>query len=270
MKLEIEVPAVGTQYILADPNQVRQVIVNLAVNARDAMDGQGTLRIASRQVRREEGGRRWVELEVKDTGCGMDAATKEQIFEPFFTTKPLGKGTGLGLSTVYGIVKQSGGEIEVETEVGAGTSFKIYFVETKPSLDARGAPPATSSRSSKAGWETVLVVEDEAVVRELAESYLTFLGYNVLIATNGAEAHELCLKQQSPVHLVLSDVVMPEMSGPDLALRLSPLFPEIKWIFMSGYTRDADPAIVLGRKCALRAQALPTDGARPAPAHGPR
>ena len=244
VKLEIDLPPVGTQYILADPNQIRQVIVNLAVNARDAMDGQGSLRIASRRAQREDG-RKWVELEVNDDGCGMDAAIREQIFEPFFTTKPLGKGTGLGLSMVYGIVKQSGGEIEVCSEPGQGTTFRLYFVETKkPGLQA---PAGDAYEELESGWETILVVEDEPVVRELAESYLTFLGYNVLIATNGAEALELCLKSQEPVHLVLSDVVMPEMSGPDLALRLSPIFPETKWIFMSGYTRDTDPAVVLGR-----------------------
>lgn len=249
VKLEIDVPAKTSQYILADPNQVHQVIVNLAVNARDALDGDGTLRIASRRVERGkpgDQGRSWIELEVSDTGCGMDSATLDQVFEPFFTTKPPGKGTGLGLSTVYGIVKQSGGDIEVESRVGQGTTFRLYFVETRPSREIESGS-AELQDELESGWETVLVVEDEAVVRELAESYLTFLGYNVLIATHGAEALELCIKNGGQVHLVLTDVVMPEMSGPDLALRLSPLYPEIKWIFMSGYTRDADPAIVLGR-----------------------
>ena len=249
VKLEIDVPAKTSQYILADPNQVHQVIVNLAVNARDALEGDGTLRIASRRVERGkpgEQGRSWIELEVSDTGCGMDSATLDQVFEPFFTTKPPGKGTGLGLSTVYGIVKQSGGDIEVESRLGQGTTFRLYFVETRPSREIESGS-AELQDELESGWETVLVVEDEAVVRELAESYLTFLGYNVLIATHGAEALELCIKNGGQVHLVLTDVVMPEMSGPDLALRLSPLYPEIKWIFMSGYTRDADPAIVLGR-----------------------
>ena len=249
VKLEIDVPAKTSQYILADPNQVHQVIVNLAVNARDALEGDGTLRIASRRVERGkpgEQGRSWIELEVSDTGCGMDSATLDQVFEPFFTTKPPGKGTGLGLSTVYGIVKQSGGDIEVESRLGHGTTFRLYFVETRPSREIESGS-AELQDELESGWETVLVVEDEAVVRELAESYLTFLGYNVLIATHGAEALELCIKNGGQVHLVLTDVVMPEMSGPDLALRLSPLYPEIKWIFMSGYTRDADPAIVLGR-----------------------
>jgi two-component system cell cycle sensor histidine kinase/response regulator CckA len=247
VKLEIEVPAVGTQHILADPNQIRQVIVNLAVNARDAMDGQGTLRIASRRVQRDDFRGKWIELEVSDTGCGMDAGTRAQIFEPFFTTKPPGKGTGLGLSTVYGIVKQSGGDIEVQTEIGVGTSFRLYFAETKAGRHATNTA-GDLFEELESGWETVMVVEDEAVVRELAESYLTFLGYQVLVATNGAEAFELCLKHGGPIHLVLSDVVMPEMSGPDLALRLSPILPDLKWIFMSGYTRDTDPAAILGRR----------------------
>ncbi len=246
VRLEIDVPPVGSQFILADPNQIRQVIVNLAVNARDAMDGEGQLSIASRKAQRDGNGRKWIELEVGDTGCGMDAATRDQIFEPFFTTKPPGQGTGLGLSTVYGIVKQSGGEIEVCSAPGAGTRFRLYFVEAKPSSE-EALPASDLFEELESGWETILVVEDEAVVRELAESYLKFLGYHVVVATNGAEALELCLRHPSPIHLVLSDVVMPGMSGPDLALRISPLFPHIKWIFMSGYTRDADPAIVLGR-----------------------
>ncbi len=177
--------------------------------------------------------------------------------EPFFTTKPPGKGTGLGLSTVYGIVKQSGGEIEVQTEVGVGTTFKLFFFETKPHR-AAAAPSSDLFEELESGWETVLVVEDEAVVRELAESYLTFLGYNVLVATNGAEAFELCLKQKAPVHLVLSDVVMPEMSGPDLALRLTPP-PRVKWIFhVRLHQKTHRPCHRAGQEGALRAEALPS------------
>jgi len=247
VRLDIDVPPNETQYILADPNQVKQVIVNLAVNARDAMDGQGTLKIRSSRSQRQQDGRNWIELEVGDDGCGMDASILEQIFEPFFTTKPLGKGTGLGLSMVYGIVKQSGGEIEVRSEVEKGSCFHLYFVETRPSPSAETGK-GDLVEELESGWETVMVVEDEAVVRELAESYLTFLGYQVLIAKDGVEALELCLKHDGVVHLVLSDVVMPEMSGPDLALRLSPIFPETKWIFMSGYTRENEPAIVLGHQ----------------------
>jgi two-component system cell cycle sensor histidine kinase/response regulator CckA len=236
-------------WILIDPGQIRQVILNLAVNARDAMAEGGHLRLSTRRVKRTASDevRPFVELAVADDGSGMEPQIAEQIFQPFFTTKPAGKGTGLGLSTVYGIVKQSGGDIEVESQPGRGTTFRLYFTEAASPSAARHMPRELMEEL-ESGWETILVVEDEQVVRELAENLLTFLGYNVLVAVNGRDALQVCARHPEPIHLVLSDVVMPELNGPEMALRLIPKYPEMKWIFMSGYTRDADPSAILGRR----------------------
>jgi two-component system cell cycle sensor histidine kinase/response regulator CckA len=231
--------------IKVDPGQIEQVLVNLAVNARDAMPGGGKLTIetSNSELSQEDASRhmglqvgRYVTLAVSDNGIGMDKVTEERIFEPFFTTKAKDKGTGLGLSTVYGIVKQSGGHISVNSEVGQGTTFKIYLPEhTAPETAEAEADPETSWRGS----ETVLLVEDEDVVRGLTRQILEQEGYSVLEASRGEEALSLCAAYEKPIQLLLTDVVMPETSGKEVADRLRTLRPEIKVLFMSGYTDEA-------------------------------
>src|SRR5208283_1677665 len=179
----------------------------------------------------------YTQLVVTDTGSGMDQATQERIFEPFFTTKEFGKGTGLGLATVYGIVKHNGGHIELESQLGKGTTFRIYLPcneGTSPS-----AKSSFSSQKTPFGQETVLLVEDEEVVRSLARRTLQECGYTVLEANGGGEAIELAEQHAGPIHLLLSDVVMPGMGGGQLAERLRSLRPEMKVLYMSGYTDDA-------------------------------
>jgi PAS domain S-box-containing protein len=232
--------------VKADPNQVEQVLLNLAVNARDAMPTGGKLTIETSNVYLGDdfvGGHlsvspgQYVLLAVSDTGCGMDAETQGRIFEPFFTTKEVGKGTGLGLATVYGIVKQSGGSIWVYSELGRGTTFKVYLpaVEgpvTKVAIDV-------PEQELIEGIETVLLVEDEEVVRDMVSEMLRESGYKVLEANNGREALTLGQKYDGEIHLMLTDVVMPEMSGRELAEQLTPLRREMKVLYMSGYTDDA-------------------------------
>ncbi|MGE5569217.1 MAG: PAS domain S-box protein [Rhodospirillales bacterium] len=226
----------------ADPGQIEQVIFNLVVNSRDAIPGGGriTIETAAAQLdtkysKTHLGVRPgdYVLIAVSDTGHGMDAETKRHIFEPFFTTKEPGRGTGLGLATVYGIVKQSGGEVWVYSEPGQGTTFKVYFPRVNEAESpAERATPAEESR----GAETVLVVEDEEGVRELIAEMLRQRGYTVLTAENGVEALRVSAQYPDPIHLLVTDVVMPQMSGKQLADTLAPLRPGIKVLYLSGYT----------------------------------
>jgi PAS domain S-box-containing protein len=233
--------------VRADPGQFEQVIMNLAVNARDAMPQGGTLTIETANVDfaaeathpREPGPGHWVMLAVRDTGCGMDQATLKHLFEPFFTTKEPGKGTGLGLATVYGIVKQSGGNVLVYSEPGKGASFEIYL----PRIDAvaDGAPGPADGIAENAGDETVLLVEDDPDVLELARSTLGRGGYRVLAARDGESAIALATSHAGDIDLALCDVIMPGMSGRDVVDRLRSQRPDLRAMFMSGY---ADKAIV--------------------------
>ncbi|HZR29404.1 MAG TPA: response regulator, partial [Terriglobales bacterium] len=178
----------------------------------------------------------YVVLNVSDTGVGMDAETRSRIFEPFFTTKEPGKGTGLGLSTVYGIVKQSGAYISVSSEPGMGASFDIYFPRVDEAVDAASEAAAGQNRR---GYETILLVEDEDGVRALTRQILQKHGYTVLETSHGGEALLACENHKAPIHLLLTDVVLSQMSGRELAQRLSPIRPEMKVLYMSGYSEDA-------------------------------
>ena len=231
--------------IKADPSQVEQVIMNLVVNARDAMPSGGKLTIETATVYLDETYARehiavipgaYIMLAVSDTGVGMDEDIRQQIFEPFFTTKEIGKGTGLGLSTVYGIVKQSGGNIWVYSEVGKGTTFKIYL----PKVNGPAEEYEYSQAPNKApgGNETILLVEDDEALRHLARDILETTGYRVLEAPNADAAFRIC-EQNPGIHLLLTDVVMPELGGPELAERLKALYPEMCVLYMSGYADDA-------------------------------
>jgi signal transduction histidine kinase len=233
--------------VRADPGQLEQVIRNLVVNARDAMPRGGQITLTTANVEIGDNGPRglftvppgpYVLLEVSDTGCGMDEPTQARIFEPFFTTKPVGKGTGLGLATVYGIVKQSGGYVQVESEPGRGTAFRIYL---PPVVQAPA--PADESRPMEADpsghKETVLLVEDEAPVRNIAREILKRNNYAVLEACDGNEALRISDRCTGPIHLILTDVIMPEISGPQLVELLVPQRPNVKVLYVSGYTDDA-------------------------------
>ena len=232
--------------IKADPGQIEQVLVNLVVNSRDAMPQGGALTIETANFDVDQiytsshlgvppGA--YVMLAVSDTGCGMDMATKARIFEPFFTTKDKGRGTGLGLSTVYGIVKQSGGNIWVYSEPGRGTTVKVYLPQYDGDEEAAERPSVETA--APRGSETILLVEDEDVVRGLARQILEQAGYNVLDTGSGQEALRLCREHNEPIHLLLTDVVMPETSGKEIAQHLTSLRPATCVLFMSGYTDDA-------------------------------
>ncbi|HEV8396538.1 MAG TPA: ATP-binding protein [Vicinamibacterales bacterium] len=227
--------------IEADRVQLEQVLINLAVNARDAMSGRGTLqvdldRVTVQTETRDLSEGHYVRLTVRDTGCGMDEATRERIFEPFFTTKGAGKGSGLGLSTVYGVVKQLGGHIGVESAPLQGTTFTIHFPATAKPLVARHEAAAAQVLAGQA--ETVLLVEDDRAVRTVVGSVLRRHGYAVLQASGPREALAAARAHAGSIDLVLSDVIMPEMSGPEMVTLLVEGHPETRAIYLSGYSAD--------------------------------
>jgi len=233
--------------IKADPVQLEQVIMNLVVNARDAMPRGGKLSIETANVYLDESYSRehvsvvpghYVMLAISDTGCGMDEETRQRIFEPFFTTKEQGKGTGLGLSMVYGIVKQSGGNIWVYSEEGHGTTFKSYF--PRVTAEAEEYKRSATAFEAPAGSETILLVEDAELVRTLARQVLETAGYRVLEAANADAAIKLCEKMNgNRIDLLLTDVVMPGMSGNEMSRILLQRQPDMPVLYMSGYTDDA-------------------------------
>jgi two-component system, cell cycle sensor histidine kinase and response regulator CckA len=228
---------------LADPGQIEQVMMNLVVNARDAMPDGGTLTIqtANMEVGAEQHAAiapgRYVRLAVTDTGTGMDERTRQRIFEPFFTTKEKGKGTGLGLSTAFGIIKQSGGDIRVSSEPGRGTTFEIFLPRDLSATTTATMVPRASKRTK--GSETILVVEDEEALRAVAKRGLTAAGYTVLTAADGPDALRISAEHEGEIHLLVTDVVMPHMNGKALADRLANDRPKTKVLYMSGYTDDA-------------------------------
>jgi two-component system cell cycle sensor histidine kinase/response regulator CckA len=229
--------------VKADPGQIEQVLMNLAVNARDAMPSGGVLTVSTSNVymTETEAAKRppmsagdYVRLTVTDTGHGMDEKTKAHIFEPFFTTKEVGKGTGLGLATVYGVVKQSGGFIWVESALGQGATFEIYLpLASGPVMKV---DPDSKPAATPAGHETILVVEDEPGVRELACRFLRVKGYTVLEAKDGVDALEVAAAHKGVIHAIVTDMVMPRMGGADLIRALQKVRPEILVIFMTGYS----------------------------------
>ena len=235
----------GLGFVNADLSQVEQVLMNLVVNARDAMPDGGDIRVSTGNVTFDRPPEEdvpagdYAMLEVGDTGCGMADALKARIFEPFFTTKEMGKGTGLGLAMVYGIVKQSDGFITCDSELGRGTTFRIYF--------PRCAPPASESETRSRcgattaifGDETVLLTEDDDGVRKVTAAMLRTLGYKVIEAAGGVEALRQCREHRGPIHLLVTDVVMPVMNGRELADRVKTVLPGIRILFVSGYTDDA-------------------------------
>jgi CheY-like chemotaxis protein len=242
-------PALGKTK--ADPGQIVQVIMNLAVNARDAMPAGGNLTIETVNLTLEEGTYidgveippgAYVLLSVRDTGMGMDAETQAHIFEPFFTTKAEGKGTGLGLATVYGIVKQNGGYVFAESELGKGTIFKVYL----PQVDQPFEIPSLNSPETaqvSAGSETLLVVEDEPAFRDLLYAGLQSRGYRVLVASNGVEALQVAERHSGPIRILITDVIMPQMSGPELAKSLKKVRRNTAVLYKSRYTDDRVGAV---------------------------
>ena len=236
-------PALGS--VKADPGQIQQILINLLINARDAMPqgGKVTIETANTEVDESYCGQHpgiqpgtHILLTVRDTGCGMDAETRSHIFEPFFTTKEQGKGTGLGLSTIYGIVNQSGGHLNVESSLGKGTVFRIYLPCAEAQVEQ--SEPTVTQPKELAGSETILVVEDETALRRMICLSLERRGYKVLAAKDGAEAIEICQRSPSQIHLVLSDVMMPHVNGLQLRERAATLRPDAKFLFMSGYSEE--------------------------------
>jgi CheY-like chemotaxis protein len=232
-------------HVKADPAQIEQVIMNLAINARDAMPNGGILLIETtntdldqqysqqRHIEVQPGS--YVLLTVSDTGIGMDKRTQTRLFEPFFTTKEVGKGTGLGLATIFGIVSQSGGYIRVDSEVGKGTTFKVHMPLVKEML-SEVQPEATIPFSLSSG--TILLVEDEGSLRELSRRLLESMGYRVMDAANGADAIRIAGRCRDPIHLLVTDVVMPGMNGCELAELLAATRSRMKVLYVSGHTED--------------------------------
>jgi len=258
-------PAPDLPRIKADPGQVEQVILNLANNARDAMPGGGQIAIATGAVELDaEAARRagdvapgsYVLLEVTDTGDGMTPEVLARAFDPFFTTKPAGQGTGLGLSIVYGIVQQLGGHVRVRSSSGAGTSFSLYLPAT---TETNGAPAPVETVGQRGHGETVLLIEDEDAVRELTRRILTRSGYRVLDARNAGEALLLCEQRDLSIDLLLSDVVMPKVSGPEIARRLLQIRPELRVLFMSGYADPVDQNVVRSMSAGFIAKPFTRD-----------
>lgn len=234
--------------VKVDPVQVQQVLINLVLNSRDAMPNGGEIRVETMNLELTEGHAvpydvvqpgRYVLLSVADNGFGMDERTQAHLFEPFFTTKEEGKGTGLGLSTVYGIIKQTGAYIEVDSELGEGTTFKIYFPAANPDEVQESGDTRQTQTPHLRGDETVLLVEDEAMVRELASRVLNRHGYLVLEAESGADALETCRRHEGPIDILVTDVVMPGMNGSELAGRIANIIPDAAVLFVSGYTGGA-------------------------------
>jgi len=243
----------GEAWVAGDPTQIEQVVLNLAVNARDAMPDGGRLTISTRQVELDDAfvqSRRGIKagphvlLSATDTGHGMDAETQARIFEPFFTTKDAGKGTGLGLSTVYGIVTQHDGHIEVASAPGAGTTLRVYLRRVDAPEDEPA--PEEEERIGAGAAETILVVEDEAAVRDLAVDVLRAAGYDVLAAGSPESALAVCARHLGPIHLLLTDVILPGMSGRALAGRVAESRADTAVLYMSGYSAEA-----LGRRGVL-------------------
>jgi len=250
--------------VTADPGQLTQVLMNLVVNARDAMPDGGTLTLTLRNAAltsEEVAGApearpgRYVLLSVRDTGAGMSAETRARVFEPFFTTKK-GKGTGLGLATVFGIVRQSGGLVLVDSEEGRGSTFRVYLPATQEGATPRASAPTPVGEG---GTETVLVVEDEAPVRALVAEVLRRRGYQVMVAASAGEGLILCERHAGPLHLMLTDVRMPHMSGRELVDRVAPLRPDMRVLYMSGYTEDEEVArqVAEGRAAFLAKPVTP-------------
>ncbi len=241
--IRLDCPSEGPAFVEADPGHLEQVVLNLVVNARDAMPRGGTITVAAEPVDldaahalRHPGGAagRHVRLLVRDTGTGMDDATLSRLFEPFFTTKEKGKGTGLGLSTVYGIVKQNRGHIEVDSAIGRGTEFRVYL--PAPRELASDRPKPATDRRARGGGETILVVEDEDQLRTLVEAVLRTKGYRVLLAKDGPEGLALCGRHEGEIHLLLTDLVLPGLGGDELARRAAELRPGIRVLLTSGYS----------------------------------
>ncbi len=231
----------GSHFVTIDPGELEQLVVNLVLNARDAIRGEGTIVIEAGRAEKEVGGTRrdGLSLAVIDEGIGMDAETRKKIFEPFFTTKPVGEGTGLGLSTVYGIVQRAGGDVSVRSEPGQGTRMEVWLpLATEhevATLDADERPHRVIS-----GTESILVVEDDELVRSFVKRALRQSGFDVHLSSSGDEALALLREQEGSVDLVLTDVVMPGLSGPELAERLAVDYPDTPVLFMSGYI-DNEP-----------------------------
>jgi len=233
----------GLMAIMADPVQVEQIVLNLVINACDAMPNGGKLHIETENTVVEESlapklgvtPGPFVRLTISDTGTGMDDETRTRIFEPFYTTKAVGKGSGLGLATVYGIINQSGGYIEVDSKVGRGTSFQVYLPATRLAASRELPPPGIVQSGCGA---TILVVEDSEPLRDLIFETLETMGYTALMAQDGHQAIRICTQFSGTIDLLLTDVVMPKMKGPEVMKRVKQMRPDIGVLFMSGYTND--------------------------------